>query len=146
MLARLSFLLLAVLAAPLALAQKPEIFADRNGAIRGYDPVAYFTQRTPVKGTDEFTFQWRGATWRFASAANRDRFAAAPEQFAPQYGGYCAYGVAKGSAPPIDPNAWSIVDGKLYLNFNLPTRAVWEKDIPGYIRQADANWPGVLAR
>jgi YHS domain-containing protein len=146
MLARLILLFVTALTASGAIAEKPEIFADRNGAIRGYDPVAYFSQRAPVKGSDEFTFQWRGATWRFASSANRDQFAAAPEKFAPRYGGYCAYGVAKGSTPPIDPNAWSIVDGRLYLNFNLPTRTVWEKDIPGYIRQADANWPGVLAK
>lgn len=129
-----------------ALAQQPEIFSDRTGAIRGYDPVAYFTQRAPVKGSPQFTHAWRGATWHFANAANRDRFAAAPEQFAPQYGGYCAYGVAHGYAPEIDPAAWTIVDGKLYLNFNLPTRTRWEKDIPGYIRKADANWPAVLKK
>ena len=115
-------------------------------AIRGYDPVAYFLDGRPVPGSDRYVHVWRGARWKFASQAHLDRFVAAPEQYAPQYGGYCAYGVALGSAPPIDPQAWSIVDGKLYLNFNLPTRAVWEKDIPGYIRKADANWPGVLKK
>ncbi len=146
MLARALALTTAALFAHAAAAQKPEIFADQNGAIRGYDPVAYFAQGAPIKGSKAFGHAWRGATWSFTSSANRDRFAADPEKFAPQYGGYCAYGVALGSAPPIDPAAWSIVDGKLYLNFNLPTRAIWEKDIPGYIRKADANWPAVLKR
>ncbi len=146
MLARVLILIAAAFFTHAALAEKAPIFSDRNGAIRGYDPVAYFTQRAPVRGSKDFRHDWRGATWYFASGANRDKFAADPERFAPQYGGYCAYGVALGSAPPIDPDAWSIVDGKLYLNFNLPTRAVWEKDIPGYIRKADANWPAVLRR
>ncbi len=146
MFARVLVFIAAALLTPAALAQKAPIFSDRNGAIRGYDPVGYFTHGAPVRGAKEFRHEWRGATWYFASGANRDKFAADPERFAPQYGGYCAYGVALGSAPPIDPNAWSIIDGKLYLNFNLPTRAVWEKDIPGYIRKANANWPDVLKR
>jgi YHS domain-containing protein len=146
MLARVVALLAAALFAHAALAAQPPIFSDRDGAIRGYDPVAYFDQSAPVKGSKEFRHNWRGATWYFASGANRDKFAAEPERFAPQYGGYCAYGVALGSAPPIDPNAWSIVGGKLYLNFNLPTRAIWEKDVPSYVRKADANWPAVLQK
>jgi YHS domain-containing protein len=141
-----NYLILLYLLSGAALAQQPDVFSDRNGAIRGYDPVAYFTQRAPVKGAREFTHVWRGATWHFASAENRDRFAADPARYAPQYGGYCAYGVAHGYAPPIDPAAWSIVDGRLYLNFDLRTRARWEKDIPGFIRRADANWPGVLKK
>lgn len=127
-----------------AAAQKPEVFADRAGAIRGYDPVGYFTQNVPVKGSDRFTYQWKGATWRFASAENRDRFAAAPEKYAPQYGGYCAYGVAQNYAVSIDPQAWTVVDGKLYLNYSRSVRDTWSKGIPGYIRKADANWPQVL--
>ena len=146
MLARVLFVIATIFFAGIALAAKPAIFSDRNGAIRGYDPVAYFTQRAPVRGSNEFRHEWRGATWYFASEENRARFAADPESYAPKYGGYCAYGVALGSAPEIDPKAWSIVDGKLYLNYNLPTRALWEKDIPGYIRKADANWPAVLTR
>ena len=129
-----------------ALAQKADVYADRGGAIRGYDPVGYFTAGRPVKGSPQFTHQWRGATWHFASAENRDRFGAAPEKFAPQYGGYCAYGVAQGYAVSIDPAAWTIVDGKLYLNYSLSVRENWNKDIPGYIRKADTNWPGVRKR
>ena len=127
-----------------AAAQKPEVFADRAGAIRGYDPVAYFTEARPVKGSEKFVHSWKGATWRFSSAENRDRFAAAPEKYAPQYGGYCAYGVAQNYAVSIDPQAWSIVDGRLYLNYSRSVRDTWSKDIPGYIGKADANWPNVL--
>lgn len=127
-----------------AAAQKPEVFSDGGGAIRGYDPVAYFTESRAVKGSERFIHRWKGATWRFASAENRDRFVAAPEKFAPQYGGYCAYGVAQNYAVSIDPRAWSIADGKLYLNYSRSVRQTWNKDIPGYIGKADANWPGVL--
>lgn len=129
-----------------ALAQKPPVFSDRAGAIRGHDPVAYFDQKGPVKGAKQFSHSWNGATWYFASAENRDRFAAAPEKFAPQYGGYCAYAVASGYTADIDPRAWSIVDGRLYLNYSLGVRDRWSRDIPGNIRKADVNWPAVLQR
>ena len=129
-----------------ALAQRAEVYSDRSGAIRGYDPVAYFTTGRPLRGSPQFTHQWRGAAWHFASAENRDAFAATPEKFAPQYGGYCAYGVANNYAVSIDPAAWSIVEGKLYLNYSLGVRNDWSKDIPAYIRKADANWPQVLKR
>ena len=84
-------------------------------AIKGYDPVAYFKQSAAVKGSPQFTTQWMGATWQFSSAENRDLFAANPEQYAPQYGGYCAYAVSEGHTASIDPEAWKIVDGKLYV-------------------------------
>ena len=129
-----------------AVAQKAPVYSDSSGAIRGYDPVAYFTEGRPVKGSREFTHPWRGATWRFASAENRERFAAAPETYAPQYGGYCAYGVASGYAVKIEPDAWSVVDGKLYLNYDRGVQKTWQSDVPGYIRKADANWPRVLAK
>ena len=146
MLMRVMVLIAATIFAGAAIAQKPQIFSDRVGAIRGYDSVAYFTQGAPVRGSEKFSHQWRGAIWYFASAEHRDRFAAEPDKFAPQYGGYCAYGVAQGYAPEIDPSAWSIVDGKLYLNFSQSIRERWRADIPGYIRKADANWPKVLQR
>jgi YHS domain-containing protein len=130
---------------PAAVAQKAEVFSDGAGAIRGYDPVAYFTDGKPVKGKTQFTHQWKGATWRFASAANRDRFAAAPEKYAPQYGGYCAFGVASGYAVKTEPDAWSVVEGRLYLNYDRNVQASWVKDTPGYIRKADANWPAVVS-
>lgn len=130
----------------LALAQKAEVYSDSTAAIRGYDAVAYHRQLAPVKGSAEFTHQWKGATWRFASAANRDLFRASPEKYAPQYGGYCAYGVASGYAVAVDPEAWSVVDGKLYLNYSKSVQAQWKSDVPGFIRKADANWPKVLAK
>ncbi|MDF3011094.1 MAG: hypothetical protein K0S03_1890 [Burkholderiales bacterium] len=143
---RVTVFLAALMLAGAAAAQKAEVFSDGGAAIRGYDPVAYFTEGKPVKGKPEFAHQWKGATWRFASAANRDRFAAAPEQYAPQYGGYCAYGVASGYAVKTEPDAWSVVDGKLYLNYDRSVQASWVKDTLGYIRKADANWPRALER
>jgi YHS domain-containing protein len=128
----------------LAQAQKPEIYSASGAAIRGYDPVAYFADGKPVKGSEKFSYRWKGATWHFASQDNRDKFAAAPDKFAPQYGGYCAYGVAGGYAVSIDPAAWSVRDGKLYLNYSAGVQKDWLKDVPGYIRKADANWPRVL--
>ncbi len=126
--------------------QAIQYFVDGNGlAIRGTDPVAYFTQGGPVAGRAEFTHTWNNATWQFASAENRDLFAANPEQYAPQYGGYCAWAVSQGYTAAIDPSAWRIVDGKLYLNFNRGVQRRWERDIPGNISKANANWPGVLS-
>ena len=144
--ARTLVLIAAILLSPATLAQKPPVFSDRDGAIRGHDPVPYFDQKGPVKGSKQFSHPWHGATWYFASAENRDKFAAEPERYAPRYGGYCAYAVAQGSTADIDPAAWSIVDGRLYLNYSLGVRGRWNKDIPGYIRRADTNWPAVLQR
>jgi YHS domain-containing protein len=115
-------------------------------AIKGYDPVAYFTEAKPVKGTPAHTHAWNGSTWRFASAANRDAFAADPEKYAPKYGGFCAYGVASGYKVDIDPDAWSIVDGQLYLNYSTSVRRDWLKDTKGYIAKADTNWPGLAPK
>jgi YHS domain-containing protein len=144
--ARIASFLFALAFAGAALAQKAPVYSDSSGAIRGYDPVAYFTESRPVKGSREFTHRWNGATWRFASAENRERFAAEPEKYAPQYGGYCAYGVASGYAVKIEPDAWSVVDGRLYLNYDRSVQKSWQADVPGYIRKADANWPQVLAK
>ena len=112
-------------------------------ALKGYDPVAYFTENKAVKGSDRFTAKYQGAIYRFESAANRDTFAAGPARYAPQYDGYCAYGVASGHKADIDPNAFSIVNGKLYLNYNKAVRFLWQRDTQGYITKADQNWPEV---
>ncbi len=112
-------------------------------AIEGVDPVAYLAMQKPVKGSGKFSFKWKGATWRFASAENLERFKAAPEKYEPQYGGFCAYAVSEGYTASIDPEAWSIVDGKLYLNYSKSVRQLWSKDIPGRIRKGDRNWPGL---
>jgi len=125
-------------------AGSPEIYAPGGIAINGYDPVAYFTDGMPVKGVDEFTYEWKGATWRFSSADNRDAFAADPVAYAPRYGGYCAYAVSKGGTASTEPDAWRVHEGRLYLNYSLRVRSIWENDIPGNIAKADVNWPGVL--
>ena len=96
-------------------------------AVEGYDPVAYFTDSKPVKGSSQYTYRWQGAIWHFASAQHRDAFAKSPESYAPQYGGYCAYGVSQGHTAPVDPAAWKIINGKLYLNYKQgSTGAVFE--------------------
>ena len=114
-------------------------------AIDGYDPVAYFTDSKPVEGSKAYSFEWNGATWRFASAAHRDLFAQAPEKYAPQYGGYCAWAVAQGSTADIDPEAWRIESGRLFLNYSLDVQKKWSADIPGNIAKADENWPKLVA-
>lgn len=116
----------------------------RGVAIKGYDVVAYFTDGKPVKGDKAHTFEHAGVTWQFASADHLNKFKANPEKYAPQYGGYCAYGVAKGATYDIDPDAWKIVEDKLYLNYSKSVQKDWNQDIPGYIKKADANWPDVL--
>lgn len=121
------------------------VFAVDGVAIRGTDPVAYFTEGRPVAGDPAHAYEWRGAVWHFASAGNRDRFAADPERYAPQYGGFCAWAVAaKGKLYSTQPGNWSIVDGKLYLNFNDDIQARWETDVPGFISRADTRWPEIL--
>ncbi|CAM2006941.1 YHS domain-containing (seleno)protein [Acanthopleuribacter pedis] len=115
-------------------------------AIKGYDPVAYFTESKPVKGSKEHKLEWNGATWYFAGAENKSAFEKEPEKYAPQYGGYCAYAVSQNATAGIDPDAWKILDGKLYLNYNAKIQKKWEKDIPGYIKLADEHWPGLLKK
>lgn len=114
-------------------------------AIDGTDPVAYFTDSKPVAGKSEFSTTYKGATWYFASSEHRDMFVKDPAHYAPQYGGYCAWAVAQGNTADIDPEAWKIVDGKLYLNYDLDIKKKWEQDIPGNIAKANANWPKLLA-
>ena len=128
-----------------AFAATPEVYADSGFAIRGTDPVAYFRTGGPVRGSDAHMLMWRGATWAFTSAENMSAFEMDPEAYAPQYGGYCAYAVSQGYTASTDPDAWTIHEGKLYLNYSISVRSRWERDIPGHIAQADANWPGVLS-
>lgn len=138
-------LIAASLATPAFAAQDP-IFNTGGIAINGYDPVAYFTDAKPVKGRADMTSAYNGSTFQFASVQSKAKFDAAPQKYAPQYGGYCAYAVSKGSTAKTDPDAWTIVDGKLYLNYNRAVRAIWKTDITGNIAKADANWPQVLEK
>ena len=133
-------------------------------ALKGYDAVAYHTVGKPVEGSrrfsyrwrdatwyfagakhrDLFSYRWRDATWYFAGAKHRDLFTADPERYAPAYGGYCAYGMAQGAKIDIDPNAWRIVDGTLYLNVNERVQRTWARDIPGYIARAKRHWQRLM--
>ncbi len=118
--------------------------AKSGAAIKGYDPVAYFTDGKPVEGSPNFTMDYKGATFQFASAENRATFAAAPDKYAPQFGGFCAYGTSRGYKADIDPAAFTVVDGKLYLNHSKDVQTTWVKDIPGYLTKANAAWPEVI--
>ena len=131
--------------APSALAE-PAVYTGRfsNVAVQGYDPVAYFTVGEPTKGSKDFSTEYEGAEFRFASQENLDAFLADPQAYAPQYGGYCAWAIAQGSLAKGDARRWKIVDGKLYLNYNKKVQADWEADIPGFIEQGDANWPSLV--
>jgi YHS domain-containing protein len=120
-----------------------EYFEKDGAAIGVYDPVAYFTDMKPAKGSREFDAVYQGSTFYFSPAANRDRFAADPAEFAPQYGGFCAFGMAKVHKAAIDPSAFTVVGDKLYLNYNGWVRALWVLDIQGYVKKADQNWPEV---
>ena len=124
----------------------PFIYSESSSglAIRGADPVAYFTQAQAVKGTEEFEYEWNDATWRFSSQENLDLFAANAEQYAPQYGGYCAKAVSEGNLASIDPESWKIVEDRLYLNYSPAVQQQWSRDIPGNIALGDENWSGVL--
>lgn len=127
-----------------AFALKPVNETLLGKAIKGYDPVAYFTAMEAVKGKRAHTYKWMGATWYFANAEHQKLFEENPEKYAPQYGGYCAYAVSQGITADIDPQSWKVVDGKLYLNLSPSIKEIWEQDVPGYIVKADENWPKIL--
>ncbi len=129
-------------------------YVDKTGyAASGYDVVAYFdlqqskvgqSQPEAIPGRAEFSAEYNGAKFAFASQANLDKFKADPAAYAPQFDGHCAYGVAQGGKVPGNPNLWRIVDGKLYLNINKSVVGFWEGDIPGNISVAGKNWKGGL--
>ena len=112
-----------------------------NGlALKGYDPVAYFTEGRAAPGSTAFESEVGGSRYRFATAANRDAFAKDPGRYLPQYGGFCAYAVSRGYTADIDPEAWAVAGGKLYLNYSKRVRALWREDVPVNIQKADENW------
>lgn len=112
-----------------------------NKAIYGYDPVAYFKVNKAVKGSDDITFEYKGAVWHFSSQENKDLFVSAPQQYSPQYGGYCAYAMSRGRFVGIDEDAFTIHDGKLYLNYSKSVREDWQEDKEGFIKLADVEYP-----
>jgi YHS domain-containing protein len=130
-------------ACAIAQAAGPLNLDARGVAIRGYDPVAYFTDGKPMAGRPELSAGAGAATYWFSSEKNLQAFKANPSQYEPQYGGYCAYGVAQGAKPEIDPAAFKIVDGKLYLNLSPAVQQRWLADVPGFIERANQNWPAL---
>ena len=117
-------------------------------AIMGYDTVAYFTEGKAVKGSEEFSYEWLGTPWHFASQKHKDMFISEPAKYAPQYGGYCAGEVAgSGSVTVnIDPEAFKIIDGKLYLVYDEGNAAAFAENADDLVPKADANWPVVQAK
>lgn len=122
-------------------AQKSEIFCTAGKAIKGYDPVAFFTESKPVKGSDSLSYSYKDATWLFSSKANLESFKKSPEKYSPQYGGYCAYGTADGHKAPTQTDTWAIVDGKLYFNYNGKVKEMWTKQQTSLIEKANTQWP-----
>jgi YHS domain-containing protein len=129
----------------IAAASHAQTFNKSGGlGAKGYDVVAYFTDKKAMKGSPQFTHEYGGVRWQFASAEHRDMFKADPAKYAPQYGGYCAYGVSVGGLYDVQPdNAWTVADGKLYLNKDASVKQTWLKDVPGYVTKADAAWPKI---
>ncbi len=136
-------LLTATMALPAFAGENP-VFSEGGIAINGYDPVAYFTEGGPVQGSSQHMTEWNGSKWLFYNEGNKSLFEESPEKFAPQYGGYCAYAVSRGYTASTQPDAWTIHEDKLYLNYNKAVRLLWSQDIPGHISSADGNWPKVL--
>lgn len=132
----------------LSFAAGPEIYTGTltSLAAGGYDVVAYFTEGRPVRGSASHSHQWKGATWRFASAAARDTFAANPERYAPAYGGHCSWAASQGYRAAGDPRHWRIVDGRLFMNYNASVHRTWLTDPAGFVRSADRNWPSLSGR
>lgn len=122
-------------------AQKSPVFVSSGSAIHGYDAVAYFREGKAVKGSEAFVFEWNGGKWNFSSQQNLDSFKTNSLKYAPQYGGYCAYGMSEGHKAPTDPDAWTIINGKLYFNYNLKVRELWRNKTEERIQIADKNWP-----
>ncbi len=122
-------------------AQKSPVYVDKGKAIHGYDAVAFFTDSKPVMGKENLTCQYNGATWYFADQQHLESFKANPEKYAPQYGGYCAYGTSQGHKAPTEVETWTVVDGKLYFNYNAKVKEMWVKDQLGFIKKADEQWP-----
>jgi YHS domain-containing protein len=115
-------------------------------AIKGYDPVAYFSEGAPRQGKPEFTAEHKGVKWHFASGENKALFEADPDKYTPAYGGFCAYGVAQGYLVKIEPDAWAIRDGKLYLNYDKSVQTQWAEKPAEYIAEADRQWPALIAK
>ena len=127
-------------------AQQPLVFSKNSKAIDGYDAVAFFTKNNAVAGKEEFTTKWQDANWLFSSKQNLDSFIVNPNKYAPQYGGYCAYGCSNGYKAPTQIETWSIFNNKLYFNYNLKVKEMWMKNNATLIEKADENWEKIKAK
>ena len=123
----------------------PGVWQESGVAIMGYDPVSYFLNHRAEKGSKQYQLHWRGATWLFTTASNREIFNDNPEAFAPQYGGYSAHGVANGYLVKIDPNSWAVVEGKLYLNYKEKFHRHWLNDSVNLIDLADQHYMDLVS-
>lgn len=148
-LARVALLSL-ILGSGVALSKQEPVIGDQETdyavnatdgiAIHGYDPVAYLVDHEAVPGSPEFAASWRGTEWRFSSARNRELFLSDPVRYAPQYGGFSAYGTSLGKAYDVDPAVFDVIDGRLYLHRNDRVRELWQRNPKGYIAEADDTW------
>lgn len=121
-------------------AQKSAVFVADGAAIRGYDAVAFFKESKPVLGDKKFAYTWNTAEWLFANQENLDAFKASPEKYAPQFGGYCAYGTADGHKAPTEIDTWTVLNDKLYFNYNKKVQEYWKKDQTNLIKKAEKKW------
>lgn len=120
-----------------------DFFETDGVALHGYDPVAYFVAAEPQKGQSQYSYEYKGSKFYFANEANKRAFMQAPEKYAPQFGGYCAYGASQGYKVSTQPDAFAVVKDKLYLNYNSKVQEIWKQDVPGNIERAEKNWPEV---
>jgi YHS domain-containing protein len=144
---KLFLLLMLVSAIPTFGQSKPLLNLDKSGiAIQGYDPVAFFTQNRPVKGLPQFTSDYHGARYLFASAEDKTAFDANPAKYEPQFGGFCAFGASKGRVVPVKIEAFQIVNGRLLMQYDLDIKNEFNKDTQGNLQKADKNWPEIVAK
>lgn len=136
-------ILLLVVAPVFTYGQQGHYFNISGVALNGYDPVAFFLAGKPTLGTKDFAFNWQGVIWYFENQANLEAFQSNPEKYAPQYGGYCAFGMSRGYKAPIQIETWTIVNDKLYFNYNLDVKETWNSKREEFILKADKNWPDV---
>ncbi len=131
-----------------ASAQGPKILLNaKNGlALEGFDPVSYFTEPAPVKGVEAFSAKHLGATYYFATAEHRDRFTMEPTKYAPQFGGYCGYAASRGYLASVDPEAYTIMNGRLILQNSKKVLRLWQKEPEARLKLADTNWPSIVER
>ena len=126
-----------------AAAYAGDFFETDGVALRGYDPVAYFASAKPQQGQSQYSYDYKGSRFYFSSEENRRAFMETPEKYAPQFGGYCAYGTSQGYKVSTQPDAFAVVKDKLYLNYNKKVQGIWQQDVPGNIERAEKNWPEV---